>query len=320
MFKWISFLSSLFTLPLVAFGAIVRLNGAGLSCPDWPLCYGKIIPPPGLEIALEMGHRFVATALGIFIIFLVFLAYKSARYARFRSLSIASLALVILQGILGALTVTMDLWPPIVSLHLLGGIALFGLLIVLTFLSFREDVTPGFEAYSIGTHPLLSKKLLGLIAIFFIILVSGAANSTTYSGYACEGFPGCHSDSLLSFGINEASPMGEKVASFPKELDESFLGSYQDEWFHMIHRLLALIGVLIIAYGVMVTLLRKQEVAYRNSGLGILILLAIEFFIGITNALYSVPIPISTIHTFLAASIFGILSFAFAKSLIGQKQ
>jgi len=316
MFKWIALLSSVFTLPLVAFGAIVRLNGAGLSCPDWPLCYGKIVPPPGLEIALEMGHRFVATALGIFIIFLVFLAFKYTQYTRFRSLSIACLALVILQGILGALTVTMDLWPPIVSLHLLGGVALFGLLIVLTFLSFKEDTTAGFKSYNLGELPQFSKRLFGLIVIFFIILASGAANSTTYSGYACEGFPGCHSDSLFSFGISGASSMGTNATSFPKELDESFLGNYQDEWFHMIHRLLAFIGALVIIYGVIVTLLRRKESGYRNSGLAILILLVTEFSVGIANALYSIPIPISTLHTFLAASIFGVFSFAFAKSLI----
>ena len=105
--KWYALASALLTWPLISFGALVRLHGAGLSCPDWPLCYGQLIPPPGFEIAMEVGHRFWATLLGLLIVMMTLLSFRIPAYRSFRRLTTACLILVILQGILGALTVTM---------------------------------------------------------------------------------------------------------------------------------------------------------------------------------------------------------------------
>ena len=97
MFKWLSLFSTLLTWPLIAFGAFVRLKGAGLACPDWPFCYGQILPPPGLDIALEVGHRFVATILGCCIIGMTLVAYFNRRYPQYRLLALSSLILVCVQ-------------------------------------------------------------------------------------------------------------------------------------------------------------------------------------------------------------------------------
>jgi len=93
------------TLFLVVAGATVTSKEAGLSVPDWPLSYGQLMPPMYGNIFYEHGHRMVATAVGFLTIILAVWLHRSDDRPWMRRLGLAALGAVILQGILGGLTV-----------------------------------------------------------------------------------------------------------------------------------------------------------------------------------------------------------------------
>ncbi|MBF0286214.1 MAG: COX15/CtaA family protein [SAR324 cluster bacterium] len=301
LFRWITLASAILTWPLISFGTYVRLKNAGMSCPDWPLCHGQIIPPAGFEIALEVGHRFVASLLGLFITILLILSYSKPLYKNYRFLSAWIFVLVCIQGILGGLTVLMRLSPPTVVFHLVGGNVLFGLLIFLAYRAYYDEHHPNSLPNRQWSN--LSKQQAGMLLLFFVILISGGANSSTYSGYACAAFPGCHEGSVFSFHVGEAVAEG------------AFLPKFQNEWIHMTHRLIAVAGGLTMLVLSWRTLYNHSNKTYRMIGIWICILILGEISIGILNALYRIPASISTAHTAIAATIVGLLSYSFAKSV-----
>jgi heme a synthase len=127
---------TLATLTLMALGSATRVMNAGLSCPDWPLCYGTLVPAAqmNLQVFLEWFHRLVATSVG-----LVMLGLTAGCWWTRKSLpgwlpiSISlSLGIVMLQGILGGLTVTQLLRFDIVTAHLATGLLFFGSMVIIS--------------------------------------------------------------------------------------------------------------------------------------------------------------------------------------------
>ena len=322
MLKWFCFGAAILTWALIPFGAFVRLKNAGLSCPDWPLCYGQFVPPPGFEIALETGHRFVATFLGILIITITILTFQKPAYSRYRKLAVISLILVCIQGILGALTVTMVLWPPVVTLHLLGGNILFGILVYLARVTFLENV----EYYSdrsnshikaVKDRKLKRRHIVWMLTVLFIMITSGGYNSSTSSGSHCEAFPGCHEGSPLSFGmsgtdISEWTAIeGYILLPAPSDYQGRFLPVYKNEWIHMLHRFIAVSGGIVLI--IMAWVWLKNRYGHSSIGPGIVVLILLEICVGILNAVFRVPAPISATHTAIAAALTGLLFFAAAE-------
>ena len=319
--KWLCFAAALLTWPLIPFGAFVRLKNAGLSCPDWPLCYGQFVPPAGYEIALETGHRFVAAILGLLIITIAIVSFRQRSNFHIRGLALFSLLLVCIQGLIGALTVTMTLWPPIVTLHLIGGNLLFGVLVYLARISFSlnriensgvaDSVIKVFQA-----EQGMRLRVGLLIALLFLIIASGGYNSSTYSGLYCEAFPGCHEGSYFSFGMSGADISkltgitGNILQPAPEEYQGRFLPEFRNEWIHMLHRFIAVFGGMALV--IMSWVWLKNRFGFKIINNFIVGLILLEIIVGVLNSVLRVPVPISALHTAIAATLTGLMFFAFA--------
>lgn len=129
------FTMAILTLFLMALGSATRVMNAGLSCPDWPLCYGELIPKEqmNLQVFLEWFHRLIASSLGLLMIVLTGATWwwKSQLPKWVPTATTLCLGLIIFQGVLGGLTVTQLLRFDIVTAHLATGLLFFSSMLVL---------------------------------------------------------------------------------------------------------------------------------------------------------------------------------------------
>ena len=223
---------------------------------------------------------------------------------------------------MGALTVTMVLWPPVVTMHLLGGNILFGILVYLARVTFLENVEYPSDSSSTQTKPgkdreLKRRHIVLMLAVLFIMIISGGYNSSTSSGSHCEAFPGCHEGSSLSFGMSGTDLSewtgieGYILPPAPSDYQGRFLPVYENEWIHMLHRLTAIIGGVVLM--IMAWAGLKNRYGHSAIGLSIVALILLEICVGILNAVFRVPAPISATHTAIAATLTGLLFFAAAE-------
>jgi len=105
------------TLLLVAAGASVTSNQAGLSVPDWPLSYGKVMPEMKGGVFYEHGHRMIATLVGFLTVIMAIWLWRVEDRRWMRNLGLAALAAVIVQGVLGGMTVKYMLPKPVSISH-----------------------------------------------------------------------------------------------------------------------------------------------------------------------------------------------------------
>ncbi len=180
-------LTCLSTLFLIFAGGMVTSTGSGLAVPDWPLSYGTLFPPMVGGIFYEHGHRMVATAVGFFVLCLtIWLGIKEKR-GWVRRLGIAALATVVLQGILGGLTV-LFLLPTAVSVtHAVLAQTFFVITMIIAYSLSLERQRREFKP--VIDYRGLTKTAVGLGALIYVQLVLGALMRHTGSGLAIPDFP-----------------------------------------------------------------------------------------------------------------------------------
>ena len=197
--KKLSYIGALFTLVVISAGAWVRLTDAGLGCPDWPGCYGILGTPdtekelyqakqlyPNAEIDIgkawrEMLHRYLAGILGLYVFFVSYLTYKYATHVS-KLMPLILVSLIIIQSLMGMLTVTELVKPTIVTTHLVLGMTTACLLLWNAFMIGKKSTT----TYN-GVN--IFYMLCTLALLFQIIL--GGWTSTNYASLACTDFPKC---------------------------------------------------------------------------------------------------------------------------------
>lgn len=304
------------TFIVVVLGAWVRLSDAGLSCPDWPGCYGQIVVPQHAhevhkanqafpERALEqnkawkeMIHRYVAGFLGLLILALTIISWLQRHQSPSRPLlATALLALVAFQALLGMWTVTLLLKPLIVLGHLVGGLAVLSLL-----------CWYALEQYQTSNRPQVGNFLPGWarpfafvsIIILIVQILLGGWTSTNYSALACTGFPFC-SGSIwpemdFASGFTPWHGLGMNyefgVLEHPGRVA-----------IHMAHRLGALITFCCLgALGIM--LLRSAvRRSIKQAASAMLVLLGVQVVLGIVNVSFFLPLVIAVAHNGVAACL-----------------
>ena len=323
----LTWLTLFLTFDLVLFGAFTRLTDSGLGCPDWPGCYGSASPlgaQTHIEAAqsalpsgpvthgkawIEMTHRYLATAVGALITLLAAMSWLGARRGRSasgRGWATLTFVWVCLQGAFGALTVTMKLYPAIVTLHLLGGIGLLVLLAVQT------------QALEPKALPVAPPLLAGIGAVAVLALTQMALGgwvSTNYAVLACRDFPTCQGawwppmDFAAGFHILRELGVGP---------DGGFLPFAALTAIHQAHRLGA--AILLAALALLAWRLARSDRpelrrwAWPLAGVGLW-----QLATGLGNVVLGWPLAAAVAHTGGAAALAVLLTLLGARAWYGRR-
>ena len=181
---------------LIVLGGVVRITGSGMGCGDhWPRCDGEWFPPLDLPTLIEIGHRWAAALVSCFVLAAAAVAW--ARHRREPALRTpATLALVILvvQVLLGAVTVKLVLPPWVVITHLANAMVLLALLVVLALRAGPGE--PGRPVLPPSGRNPSHRLILATAALGFVVILFGAQVANFHAGLLCLGFPLCNGSAL----------------------------------------------------------------------------------------------------------------------------
>ena len=284
---------------VVVLGAYTRLVDAGLGCPDWPGCYGHLgVPATSEEVAraeaafpaqpvdaekawTEMVHRYAATALGLMILVILALVLK---YRLPWRLPAALAVLVVAQGAFGAWTVTLKLWPQVVTIHLAGGFATLALLWLLA-IALRR---PAWRV-----PPTLNGLTTWALVVLVAQVALGGWLTSNYAALACPDFPTCHGEWLPTMDFRAGFNVLQSIG--PNYLG-GLLSSDARVAIHVAHRVGA-VAVLLVA-GALAFRLGNRPLGWLLGG-G----LAVQLGLGIANVALALPLAVAVLHNAGAAAL-----------------
>ena len=317
MYRSLLAFAVLVTVALIMLGAYVRLSDAGLGCPDWPGCYGRLSPdaasmPIARAVAeqggehgpvsmgkawREMLHRYVATSLGMLSLLIAFFAVRDRiRLKQAPTLALVLAAVVVLQGLFGMWTVTLKLKPAIVTGHLVGGLLTLGLLV---WLWQRQMNLPRYlDAEPVAA--LRAPLAIGLALVCLQVLLGGWT-SANYAALACSDLPTCQGQWWPPMNFGDAFQF---MRDLGKTAQGEALPAAALTAIHVAHR----IGALVVAVYLLWlarTLLRTGGVAAL--GVMLLAVLLAQLALGVSNVVFGLPLPVAVAHTGMAAILVALM-------------
>lgn len=321
----LTWLTLFLTFDLIVFGAFTRLSDSGLGCPDWPGCYGQATPLAArdhIEAAetarphgpvthgkawVEMLHRYLAMSVGALITAMMlshaWLALRQpsaaastgageARPPVFAAWTALIFLWVCGQGAFGALTVTMKLYPAIVTAHLLGGVGLLALLAVLA----RRQ-----SPQAVGLSARGRWTLRAVLVLVVAQVALGGWVSTNYAVLACADFPTCQGSWWpamdLATGLQWRRELGQTA-------DGRFLPFAALTAIHMLHR----VGALAVALAVATLAWALQRRGRGRAARVLAGLLLWQIGSGVSNVVLDWPLAAALAHTAGAAALVATLA------------
>lgn len=177
------------TFVLLVAGGMVTSTGSGLAVPDWPLSFGKVMPAMEGGVLYEHGHRMVATFVGALIVVEALWLWRAEPRRWVRTLGWIALGGVIVQGVLGGLTVLLGLPDPVSVSH--AGLAqiVFGITVTIAAARSRSWVAAGPAVSLDADVPSLFSLTVACVAGIFLQILLGAVVRHTGAGLAIPTFP-----------------------------------------------------------------------------------------------------------------------------------
>ena len=306
--KRAAWIAALFALGVIVFGAFVRLSNAGLSCPDWPTCYGQLTwPTQTHEVASanaafperpvesdkawrEQAHRILVGVLSLLTLAVAALAFANRRnLGRVAYVAYAAVAVIVFQALLGMWTVTLKLLPLVVSAHLLGGLSLFALLALVALWC---TLAPA------GTreNAALRRGAFALLAVLAMQIALGGWTSSNYAALACgSDFPTCLGQWAPPTDFHNGFVLWRGVGV---DYEGGVLDAPARAAIQLAHRAGALITFL-AGLALAFAAWRRRET--RAFGVAIGALLLLQVLLGIGNVKLGLPLPVAVAHNGVAA-------------------
>ncbi len=289
---------------VILLGAYTRLTDAGLGCPDWPGCYGFLkVPEQAHHIeqaeALyperpveshkawnEMIHRYFAGTLGVLILAIFFVSLRQKRLF----LPSLLLGLVIFQAALGMWTVTLALHPVVVMGHLLGGFSLLSLLAL-----YWWQLQP---APFIAVKQSLKLLFWPVLLVLSAQIALGGWTAANYAALACIQLPVCEAGWASRLNFDEAFSLHLGYDNY----EYGVMSQSARVTVHVMHRIGAVITLLVVA-AYAIALWRQSSGVIQQLALAVLVLLLLQFSLGLANVVLHLPLANAVAHNFVAANL-----------------